>query len=206
MAATEPAEKRRGEMEAMYQKIKESAFPNVPEMDVETLRSQLEKQAQGEGKIVVVDARTDDEANVSMIPSGTLRKKDFEDHIEDYVNHKVVCYCTIGFRSGKYAADLQKRGLEAFNLKGSILAWTHAGLPLVNAYDPVTGSSSEDKEAVTTKNVHVFADKWALQGDGYNAVYFPHGAPWGRVVWEQFQLMLPLWMRGTKKLIKDGEF
>ena len=41
---------------------------------------------------------------------------------------------------------------------------TQEGYPLV---DGVTGEP--------TKQVHVFADKWALQGDGYEAVTFATG-------------------------------
>lgn len=43
-----------------------------------------------------------------------------------------VCYCTVGYRSAQSAKDLHKVGnfKEVYNLRGSILAWTHAGMPL----------------------------------------------------------------------------
>jgi rhodanese-related sulfurtransferase len=39
----------------------------------------------------------------------------------------VVCYCTVGYRSGRYAADLLAQGLQAANLQGGILAWVSEG-------------------------------------------------------------------------------
>ena len=34
-----------------------------------------------------------------------------------------LLYSTVGFRSGKYAARLEKDGVKVRNLKGSIIAW-----------------------------------------------------------------------------------
>ena len=43
---------------------------------------------------------------------------------------------------------------------------THEGLPLV--------TREGDKEVLSNK-VHVFAENWALQADGYDPVTFKHG-------------------------------
>ena len=120
---------------------------------------------------------------------------------EPDITEKYWLYSTVGLRSGKVAKDLRRGGINAYNLAGSILAWvgaatgihcrffskysrrsahlcraaqpprtaftslqTQEGYPLV---DGVTGEP--------TKQVHVFADKWALQGDGYEAVTFATG-------------------------------
>lgn len=37
--------------------------------------------------------------------------------------HQVVPYCTVGYRSGKYAEALQKEGFQVANLACSILGW-----------------------------------------------------------------------------------
>ena len=37
---------------------------------------------------------------------------------------RLVVYCTIGYRSGKYAQELAKQGIKAENLEGGVLAWS----------------------------------------------------------------------------------
>ena len=100
---------------------------------------------------------------------------------------------TAGYRSGKYANMLLAEGFNVKNLEGSILSWvtdpphcmghhsalvaapssdrgvfgskqTHEGYPLV------TGPNAEP-----TKRVHVFGEKWLIQGEGYEAVWYQHG-------------------------------
>ena len=71
----------------------------------------------------------------------------------------IVAHCTIGYRSGKYVAKLQRQGLDALNLKGSILSWVHAGQPVVTF------------EGEETKRVHVYGQKWDLLPQGYKAVW-----------------------------------
>ena len=61
--------------------------------------------AQG-GKLVIVDVRTKDEQDVSMI-EGAMRKDDFEARKDEFKGHKVIAYCTIGYRSGKYVETLK---------------------------------------------------------------------------------------------------
>ncbi|GJP44059.1 hypothetical protein CLOM_g3468 [Closterium sp. NIES-68] len=83
----------------------------------------------------------DEETVVSMIPGGTLKQRDFERQMEKFNDHRVVCYCTIGYRSGNYARMLRSQHqMDAYNLKGSILSWTHHHLPLTSLYHPTTGS------------------------------------------------------------------
>ncbi|CAI5464240.1 unnamed protein product [Closterium sp. Yama58-4] len=95
----------------------------------------------GGRRVVVVDTRTEEEAAVSMIPGGTLKQSDFERQMGRFSDHQVVCYCTIGYRSGNYARMLRSHhSMHASNLRGSILAWTHHGLPLTSLYHPETGS------------------------------------------------------------------
>eukprot|EP00958_Prasinococcus_capsulatus_P022617 scaffold3190_cov409-Prasinococcus_capsulatus_cf.AAC.18 len=57
---------------------------------------------------------------------------------------------------------IDARGMEVevqcYNLRGSILAWTQQGLPLV------------DPKGKPTTQVHVFARDWEMLGKGYRAV------------------------------------
>jgi hypothetical protein len=78
----------------------------------------------------------------------------------------VVCYCTIGFRSGKFAKTL--RGLQrrdgkpvhVYNLEGSVLGWVHEGLPVVDS----TGKPAQ--------RLHVYGSKWDLAPRALETVRF----------------------------------
>jgi rhodanese-related sulfurtransferase len=63
-------------------------------------------------------------------------------------------------RSGLEAGRLRAAGLAAVNFSGSLLSWTHEGYPLVDA------------AGRPTKRLHVFNQKFALQGEGYEPVTF----------------------------------
>jgi sodium/bile acid cotransporter 7 len=74
----------------------------------------------------------------------------------------VVAYCTIGYRSAQYVEKLRKeKNLDAYNLRGSVLAWTHAGGEL---------ETTEERRATT--DVHVFGKDWDLAPSEFDAVYF----------------------------------
>lgn len=145
------AEKRRriGEMYAGYQ----AEFPDVPVVSVEELVAALE----GEAPPLLVDVRQQEERAVSTLP-GAVSQGELESMAGDLEGRRIVTYCTIGYRSGLYAAELRRRGLDAYNLEGSILAWTHAGLPL-------------EHDGEETRRVHVFGPRWNLAADGYEAVW-----------------------------------
>ena len=97
-------------------------------------------------------------AMFSYIP-GSISKKEFNKSRSDYRDHKIVAYCTIGYRSGLFASKLQKENFDVVNLKGSILSWVNAGQPVI------TSDGSE------IKKVHVYGKKWDLLPEGYEGMY-----------------------------------
>ncbi len=147
---TDAAKKAR--IEAMYEEYR-AEFPGVREIDAAGLMA-LEKA----GSVVVVDVREPEERSISIIP-GSIDKAEFERRLPELGDIPVVLHCTIGYRSGVYAGELRGRGIEAMNLKGSILAWAHAGGPVV------------DREGKATRRVHVYGKQWALLPEGWEAVY-----------------------------------
>lgn len=153
---------RKVELDGIAERLaaKFAGVPNISPIAVTDL------QLNGDS-VVLVDVRTVDEYTVSQIP-GSLTIEEFEAEQDKFLKQgtKVVAYCTVGYRSLQYAQKLQEKGFDAANLEGSILAWTHEGLPLV--------TRDGDEEIPSTK-VHVFAEKWALHGDGYEPVTFKHG-------------------------------
>ncbi len=133
----------------------------VAEVNVDELLKWKAESSDGAHEIdaqhVLVDVRAPQEYQVSMIP-GAITKEQFEKNQSQYRNRTVVVYCTIGYRSGQYAKKLVSDGFSAHNFKGSILAWCHAGLPLVTMQGEPTNRvhtySSQYKVPAKYKAVH----------------------------------------------------
>ncbi len=135
--------------------------PEIEIVDTATLSKMLTEQRKSEAKatqtggakptpnFVVVDVRSDAEVGVSIIP-GAITKNEFEKNRQAYAGRLVIPYCTVGGRSGTYAKQLAKEGVEVKNYKGSILKWVDAGLPLVTL------------EGKSTNRVHTYSDRYRI--------------------------------------------
>lgn len=126
---------------------------SVPEVDAGTAKTMLNLS-----NVLFLDAREPKEAQVSIIPNA-ITKQQFEAKPELYKNKKIIVYCTIGYRSSKYAGQWNKRGYQMTNLRGSLLLWTHENGPLV------------DQHGKPTRLVHTYAKKWNLIPDTYQGVF-----------------------------------
>lgn len=144
-------EARRERIEKLYEKSRRF-FPGVAEITAEELARRI-----GEKDLVVVDVRASHEQAVSMI-TGAISRREFESDPEAFSGATVVAYCTIGHRSGLYVQKLADRGWHALNLRGAILAWTHAGGALVDPEGP-------------TRRVHVWSRKTSFAADEYEPVW-----------------------------------
>lgn len=151
--AVSEADKQK-QIATMYREYAQE-FPQVKSITVTKLQ-QLQQQNQ---KIVLVDVRSPQERSVSKIP-GAIAPEEFESNLARYSNSEtvVVAYCTIGYRSGKYAQKLRRQGINILNLEGSLLAWSH-----------IQGELVDDKES--TKKVHVFSRQWQLTANNYQPVW-----------------------------------
>jgi len=138
-------------IDTLYQDLT-SNFDNVSGITAQELR-----QRQDQNKLLIVDVRPDLERNISIIP-GAISKEEFEKHSDLYQIKPIVVYCTIGYRSAKYAMELSQQGFQVINLAGGILAWSHIQGELVN-------------NAGATSQVHVYKRKFQLVADGYQAVW-----------------------------------
>ena len=132
----------------------ETRFPDVEQLTVQQVGRLLETNAKG---IVLVDVREEHEREVSHIP-GSITAADFEADPDRYSGAVVVAYCTVGARSSAFARKHTSQGHPVANLRGSILAWTHAGGPLVDGEGPTT-------------RVHVYGKQWNLAAEAYEAVW-----------------------------------
>ena len=139
------------EVRRMSQELDER-FPAVAAVDVEEVGRLLEKDS-----VVLIDVREAREREVSRIP-GAITAEEFEAAPERYADVAAVAYCTIGHRSSEYAARLTAEGHPVRNLRGSILAWVHAGGPLVGPDGP-------------TRRLHVYGRDWDLAPASIETIY-----------------------------------
>ena len=91
-----------------------------------------------------------------MLP-GAISVKEFLRNYKSYDDHVKIAYCTISYRSGKFAEKYQNESIPVYNLRGGMLAWLHEGGKI---YDQ-TGE---------TYRIHIFGEKWNLAPEGYEAV------------------------------------
>ncbi|MHC4992155.1 MAG: rhodanese-like domain-containing protein [Planctomycetota bacterium] len=148
----ETDQEKRAKIDAIYMRAR-SAFPGVPEISAKQV---LERRAAGE-PLLLVDVRTPEEQAVSMIP-GAVTVEQLESDPGAAEGKTIVCYCTIGGRSGRYTQELCRRGVEAMNMPGAVLAWSHEGGEFEGPDGP-------------TKRVHTHGPKFDLLAEGYDAVY-----------------------------------
>lgn len=119
--------------------------PSVPTITLEEIR---EAEENGE-PLQFVDVRSEEEMAVSMLP-GAITRRQYERNPDAYKDARIVPYCTVGARSGKYTRELQERGVTAANYRGSILDWVEHGEPLVTP------------EGEPTKRVHTYSDRFSV--------------------------------------------
>jgi rhodanese-related sulfurtransferase len=146
----------------------EQQYPDVRHLRPEEVVFSSGGRPQQQQKQQLVDTRTAAERRVSVLPGAIplseLERRLVLDEPEDS-NVEYVLYCTIGKRSSDEVRRLSQRHPKAAprlcNLRGSVLAWAHAGLPLADE---------------NSKSIHCYASPWALLPEGYEPVVF---SPWG---------------------------
>ncbi len=127
-------------------------FPGADEVDVAKVVELIRQE-----RCVLVDVRTEAERKVSIIP-GAISQAEYERTIGQHVGKVVVCYCTIGYRSAKYAQAMKQRGVSMSSFNGSLIAWCQAGHKLTTL------------DGRDTTRVHVHGPKWNLLPPEYQAV------------------------------------
>jgi len=143
-------------IEEMYVEA-EGNFPTVASISAEELVEKHRMMDAADPSIVLLDVRPDDERQVSMIP-GAISIEAFETDAEQYRDATVVTYCTVGVRSGYFAQELQERGFDVLNLRGSLLSWAHEGGDLVDGEGP-------------TRRMHVYGRRWDLAPESYETTW-----------------------------------
>lgn len=131
-------------------------MPKPPTITAQEIRDMLENEEQS-GNFVIVDVRSELESGISLIP-GALTRTEFEQTAADHQGKKVIAYCTVGVRSGKFVNQLIRQGWKAWNYEGSIIDWCKNKLPLVSP------------DGAQTQQVHTYSAKYSVPDD-YKAIY-----------------------------------
>jgi rhodanese-related sulfurtransferase len=142
---------KRQKVESLYNEY-HAEFPEVLDISPQQAMNLIADQ-----KSIFIDLRDQQEQQVSMLP-GAITEKEFMDNFKSYDDYVKIAYCTIGYRSGKFAQKLQKEGIPVYNLRGGILAWMHDGGKVYN-------------QNGETHRVHVYQSQWNLAPARYEAVW-----------------------------------
>jgi rhodanese-related sulfurtransferase len=128
-------------------------WTQTPAVSADQVLSQLER---GE-RVWLVDVREREERLVSMLP-GAMSLEQFERRRKNADVGQVVAYCTVGLRSGDWVDQMRDTGLDAVNLTGGVLGWTHAGGPVWD-------------QGQDSRRIHVYSEYWSLAPDGFEMVW-----------------------------------
>lgn len=142
---------KRQKIEVMYQGYKEK-FSEVQDISPREAMKLAEVR-----QVVFIDVRETKEQTISMLPDA-IPDKEFLKNPDKYKDYVKIAYCTISYRSGKFAQKLRKEGIIVYNLQGGLLAWVHDG-----------GKVYHNK--IESNRIHVYSPKWNLGPAGYEAVW-----------------------------------
>jgi len=128
-------------------------FPQIKDMQPAEVIHMLKQR-----KVVLIDVRTSVESKISMLPGAVT----IDDYLKEEYTYRgliPVAYCTIGYRSGKFAEKMGVKGVDVKNLAGGMLAWVFDGGRVYNENNEV-------------KRIHVYGPKWDYPPSGYESVMF----------------------------------
>lgn len=137
----------------MYADYKRKDFPTVKDILPQRAMELMQLR-----QVVFVDTRKAAEMKVSMLPNALTEAKFLQDPLK-YKDLTVIGYCTIGYRSGLFASEMEIKGITVHNLAGGIVAWVLEGGRVFDANGE-------------TKRIHVYGKKWNYLPDGYEPVMF----------------------------------
>ncbi|CAM9743291.1 unnamed protein product [Scytosiphon promiscuus] len=171
--------------------------------DVETIGAKDVLRLKEEGKkVLLVDVRTEQEMEVSMLRGALSRQACFL-YLEDFESSNlgewvrtgqqfqsisgegdgacdvVVPYCTVGYRSGQYVKKLVDLGYPSVKNSEGVVLWTHdVGSGLIAPAAATTnceGASScapQYDAGDEVKRVHVYGSPWDHAHEDYETIKF----------------------------------
>ncbi|MCH7548797.1 MAG: rhodanese-like domain-containing protein [Candidatus Krumholzibacteriota bacterium] len=126
-------------------------YPEVAHLTTSELSARM--QSDSALAPILLDAREPDEYEVSHI-HGAVLAPDLDRTLEALAgvgkDRAIIAYCSVGYRSGALAKELQERGYtNVYNLEGSIFQWANENRPLYRGENRVV-------------EVHPYNRKWRV--------------------------------------------
>ena len=143
---------KKQKIRTMYEHYQQKAFPDVVTVTAEQVLGWQQSE-----EVVLVDVRALEERAISTIPSA-ITVEEFQENFDTYAGHKIVYYCTIGYRSGQFAQVLKRKDITIYNLHGGMLGWVH------------DGGKVYDKSGQSFR-IHVYGRPWELAPEDYEEVW-----------------------------------
>jgi sodium/bile acid cotransporter 7 len=130
----------------------QAGFPEVTDIEPNTAA-----QLASEKNVIFIDTRKQKERRISMLP-GAITTEAFLKNPGKYKDYIKIAYCTIAYRSGKFAQKFALKGFTILNLRGGILAWAHAGGKVYDQDGP-------------TDRIHVYGRRWDLAPETFETIW-----------------------------------
>lgn len=179
-------------------------FPDVRQLSTAQLAEWLNDSRRAPP--VLLDARTEDEFNVSHLPNGVREMPPGA----LAAGRPVVAYCSIGWRSSAAARELSRAGFtNVFNLEGSIFAWAGEGRPLESQGKPARKVHPYDRQWEALLPAALRPDEVTV-GDAAKARLRPLRWTTGPALlflllwWETLAPFLPLFPTNWRKRLRHG--
>jgi rhodanese-related sulfurtransferase len=119
-------------------------FPSVKKVSTAALAKELDSREQPS----LLDVRTAAEFEISHLPGAQhIDPEASGAELKLAKDAPIVTYCSVGYRSARFAERLQKAGFRSVrNLEGSIFQWANEGRPLINSRGPATTVHPYDRK------------------------------------------------------------
>ncbi len=103
----------------------------MPDSDRTTVDVVAAQQMADDDGYMILDVRTEREFKQGHPPGSVhMVLNTIPERLDELKGKKILAFCRSGNRSGAAARFLAQQEIEAHNVVGGILAWSHAGLPL----------------------------------------------------------------------------
>jgi rhodanese-related sulfurtransferase len=112
-----------------YRELLQQVRAEISELDATDARALIETETP-----LVLDVREQDEWDAGHAPQARhLAMSELGGRIDEIPNDvPVICVCHGGGRSSRVAMALHRAGYNAINMRGGMVAWDAAGLPVVD--------------------------------------------------------------------------
>ncbi|MGD1897455.1 MAG: rhodanese-like domain-containing protein [Phormidesmis sp.] len=127
------------------------SFPTVEGVSTSELANEL---SNNKPSPILIDVRKPEEYRISHLPKAlNLSTLAAIEQQKISSETSIVVYCSIGYRSGRLAQQLQLAGYTVKNLEGSIFQWANEGRSLV---------TTQNGAEAATNEVHPYNQVWGM--------------------------------------------